>query len=145
MKVCKGCERSFPLTGFYAHPETKDGRLNFCKECVKQRMRNQRADGDHVLKLQRQRQRYTYDRERMKRYRPRAAGRAHARVAYAIKKGTLVRPSECEQCGSSEYGIEAAHSDYTRPLDIRWLCRRCHRRWDGQESKVARLNRTDAF
>lgn len=57
------------------------------------------------------------------------ARRAQRRVAYAIETGRLVRPVVCEACGT-EAKAEAAHRDYARPLDVRWLCRSCHVKWD---------------
>ena len=52
------------------------------------------------------------------------------------KVGNLVRPTACEQCGTTGVKIDAAHSDYMRPLDVRWLCRRCHVMWDIAEPKT---------
>jgi hypothetical protein len=57
-------------------------------------------------------------------------------VSRAIKKGLLTRPAECEECRKA-CKPEAAHRDYARPLDVRWLCRSCHRRWDRAEPKSA--------
>jgi hypothetical protein len=57
-------------------------------------------------------------------------------VQVAIRDGVLTRPDTCESCGVSGGKIEAAHSDYSRPLDVRWLCRSCHRRWDHAEPKT---------
>jgi|SRR5579884_1196655 len=62
--------------------------------------------------------------------------RAQARVAHALKLGLLKRPAACDECGASGVVIEAAHADYTRPLDVRWLCRPCHRRWDAAQPKT---------
>lgn len=33
-------------------------------------------------------------------------------------------PHDCERCGAAN--AHAHHDDYTRPLDVRWLCRACH-------------------
>jgi ribosomal protein S27AE len=65
----------------------------------------------------------------------RTAQNAAQRVYAAIKKGLLTRPDTCTRCGLSGF-IEAAHSDYTRPLDVTWLCRPCHRAWDKLEPKT---------
>ena len=64
----------------------------------------------------------------------REARRAQRRVALAIADGRLVRPSACEECGS-DGAIEAAHFDYARPEEVRWLCISCHRRWDAAAPK----------
>jgi predicted Zn-ribbon and HTH transcriptional regulator len=60
--------------------------------------------------------------------------RVGERVRMAIRRGVLVRPPTCQNCGIAGR-IEAAHGDYTRPLDVRWLCVPCHRRWDVAEPK----------
>ncbi len=60
---------------------------------------------------------------------PNEVSAAQRRVYVAIKKGFLVRPEQCEECGRYAR-IEAAHHDYSQPLSVRWLCRPCHRNWD---------------
>lgn len=60
------------------------------------------------------------------------AGRA---LQTAVQNGLITRPSTCESCGRSDVPIEGAHVDYERPLDVRWLCRSCHRRWDAESPK----------
>jgi ribosomal protein S27AE len=47
--------------------------------------------------------------------------RAYAHVY--LKRGKLTR-GVCETCGSAK--SEMHHEDYSKPLVVRWLCRRCH-------------------
>lgn len=65
--------------------------------------------------------------EQQKRYRSdqslRPRHEARWAVNRAIASGKLIRQA-CEVCG--DYPTEAHHDDYSRPLDIRWLCTRCH-------------------
>lgn len=63
------------------------------------------------------------------------AERAYKKIAWAVHSGRLVRPNQCEQCGANKKRIEAAHYDYSKPLEVRWLCRSCHVRWDSNEPK----------
>lgn len=59
--------------------------------------------------------------------------RAHAAVVQAVRDGLLVAPDECEECSArprrkanGKRAIEAHHDDYTKPLEVRWLCKPCH-------------------
>lgn len=51
--------------------------------------------------------------------------RAQAAVRWAVKSGSLVRPSKCERCGA-EGEVHGHHEDYSKSLDVVWLCRVCH-------------------
>ena len=52
--------------------------------------------------------------------------RTNARQAaqYAKDRGQLVE-GPCLDCGKK--ADEMHHTDYAKPLDVQWLCRRCHR------------------
>jgi len=51
---------------------------------------------------------------------------ARSKTWYAVKTGKLVKES-CECCGEME--TQAHHDDYSKHLDIRWLCKTCHELW----------------
>jgi hypothetical protein len=50
--------------------------------------------------------------------------KAEKEIAKARHHGQL-NPEPCFNCGSTN-GVEAHHEDYSKPLDIVWLCRECH-------------------
>lgn len=45
---------------------------------------------------------------------------AHAHVCRHLKKGTIVK-QPCKICGSTKR-IHAHHDDYSKPLEVNWLC-----------------------
>jgi hypothetical protein len=47
---------------------------------------------------------------------------AAMRVSTAIRNGSLVKES-CEECGGEAH---AHHDDYSKPLEVRWLCPEHH-------------------
>jgi hypothetical protein len=51
---------------------------------------------------------------------------AHARVHTAVSNGTLKRSEVCEMCKVNIGKMEGHHEDYSKPLDVIWLCRKCH-------------------
>ncbi len=65
------------------------------------------------------------DKERRKKTCPEKL-RARKAIDNRIQKGTLVRPTKCQRCGGSE-NIQAHHPDYSKPLEIEWVCSACHR------------------
>jgi len=52
--------------------------------------------------------------------------RAHDLVKNALASGMLVRPTRCEACGSEKNKPHSHHEDYSRPLDVQWICQPCH-------------------
>lgn len=51
-----------------------------------------------------------------------------------LRDGVIVRPTVCEECGAEPLplkdgrsSIQGHHHDYTKPLEVRWLCIPCHR------------------
>lgn len=63
--------------------------------------------------------------------------RAINAVQYALRVGKLTRPDMCQESDRTCIGrITAAHADYSKPLDIRWLCLSHHRRWDQSDPKT---------
>lgn len=59
---------------------------------------------------------------------------AYKQVRTAIRKGILIRPLICERCllrpklcRDGRSSIQAHHHDYTKPLEVEWICIQCHR------------------
>ena len=68
--------------------------------------------------------------------------KAHYSVNNRIYRG-LIKKQPCEKCGSIE-NINAHHDNYTKPLEVRWLCCTCHRAEHPQPYKK-RIRRHDSW
>jgi hypothetical protein len=62
-------------------------------------------------------------REYSKAHKTREHHKARWQVSRAIKSGRLIR-QPCEVCG--DIRVDAHHDDYSKPLNVRWLCRTHH-------------------
>lgn len=51
--------------------------------------------------------------------------KAQRAVHAAVKSGELVRPDVCEQCGACGRQLIGHHRDYSKPLEVTWICRKC--------------------
>jgi hypothetical protein len=51
--------------------------------------------------------------------------KAHLYVELAVHYGHLIRPDRCSKCGV-ECKPQGHHHDYDLPLDVTWLCTKCH-------------------
>ena len=73
--------------------------------------------------------------ELRKRAEENARSRVYGFVKRAIERGDLIRPTLCHKCGDNagvasdgRSKIHAHHHDYSKPLDVEWLCAKCHRK-----------------
>lgn len=143
MKVCFKCSVKKPLTEFYRHPMMADGRLGKCKECTKQDVRkNYKDNNEHYVAYDKSRAMLPHRVEMRNEYAQTPAGKkAHAR---ALKKQRALYPQKykartefnnavrdgkikrgpCEICGKKK--AHGHHEDYSKPLDVRWLCSKHH-------------------
>lgn len=131
MKCCKKCRRTLPVDDFYVHSMMADGRLNFCKECVKARVRARHAQAPEVRWTYDQRRRLDPQRKELNARVTSAWKKEHkkevcAQVAVhrALKKG-LITKQPCWVCGAER--SLAHHPDYDAPLSVVWLCEQHHR------------------
>lgn len=130
MLYCKGCHRTKTPDDFYKCNKTK------CIECVKEAVRkNYRRNRDHYINYERERcqrperKKKALEYQRRRRNRFPEKNKARAMVTRRIRSGTLKR-QPCEICGNPN--SQAHHDDYSRPLDVRWLCFKHHREAHGQ-------------
>ncbi len=55
--------------------------------------------------------------------------RATDTLRYAIMKGTVKKPNACSICKSKEKMLlHGHHPDYSKPLEVIWVCHKCHRK-----------------
>lgn len=139
-KRCYLCKQIKPFDAFHRDSRTKDGYRFLCKVCTKESrqtpeyLANQRETG------RRYRQRHSEkERERSRQYWKRNPDRVstHAKNRDALKEqarhalrnavmaGTLGKPKECQDCRRVAR-LHGHHDDYTRPLEVAWLCSLCH-------------------
>jgi hypothetical protein len=51
---------------------------------------------------------------------------SHNALNQEVRMGRIKKPGHCSSCGSTEKRLEGHHLNYSKPLDVVWLCRDCH-------------------
>jgi ribosomal protein S27AE len=140
-KKCFKCGTVKLLSEFYKHPQMGDGHLNKCKECTKVDVSiNYSENREYYMEYERERAQrkerkkaaIRYQRKRRKKYPEKYI--AYCAVNNAVRDGRL-KKEKCEKCGDVD--TQAHHDDYSKPLDVRWLCRKCHLDEHGKEAYAA--------
>lgn len=136
MRTCKECGVPKPLGDFYIYGKDRPGRFRQCKVCMIAKAKaNYRANF---------KAKQAYEKKRFQRPERKAAvvqyqkkrrashpekSKARYTAANAIRSGQLER-QPCEVCGKEN--AQAHHPDYSKPLDVQWLCFIHHRMAHGQ-------------
>ncbi len=138
MKTCFKCGLPQSLDNFYAHPQMADGHLGKCKECCKRYARTQPGRPEYDKARNRlphrvaARAQYQANHPEIcnplkKAWERRNPEKKHASVTLnnAVRDGKIVRQTVCEVCVGSQ-NVEAHHDDYSKPFEVRWLCKKHH-------------------
>lgn len=103
---CNKCKNSFPTSNFYRDRSRKRGFMLMCKECdgIRQKKRDwsnrdwsYRKDFEHI--------------------------KSRATLRDAIRRGK-VNKYPCVECGEKK--SQGHHPDYSKPLEVVWLCQTHH-------------------
>jgi hypothetical protein len=121
-KTCTKCHTTKPATTefFPLRRESRDGFRSWCRTC--KRASNARWQAAHP----------NPEVARANTVRWRAANpegvKAQIAANSAVRAGRLARPGACERCGRPSTRLDKHHEDYSRPLDVTFLCASCHKR-----------------
>lgn len=142
MKVCTICNTEKAVIEFYRHSMTADGHYPWCKDCHKERCRqNRKSDVKAYREKQRKRAQTDIGKEIANRAYKKALTsgkhtqrtsnwraknpekyKAHLEVKKALYNGLLNKVG-CIVCGKD---AQAHHEDYAKPLEVMWLCKTHH-------------------
>lgn len=116
---CSKCKtKDVPLIR-YSYSIASNTQYHVCRSCNSARKRkwNKSESGRAHLK------------EHNRRYHKKNAKKNNARnlVNYYVSVGNIIKPKNCSKCGATGR-IEGHHFDYSKPLDIVWVCTLCHNR-----------------
>lgn len=154
-KRCSTCGERKPLDEFHRHKGTRDGRNSVCKPCaikratawnrdhpsrraeiVKQEQKRHPERMAAQRKRHRERHRAKFV-EHRKRHEARHPEKTQARrkLEDAVQKGYVSKPDICSRCLGQVPAVDlhGHHHDYSKPLDVEWLCRVCHNAEHQQE------------
>lgn len=158
MKECFKCFQEKELSEFYKHPQMPDGTVNKCKECNKaDNIQNRNDKIDHYVAYDKRRAMIPHRVAARKEYMATQPGkeshnksnkkyltaypntkRAKSIFGYGMKSGKITRPTTCSKCPSTTM-IQGHHDDYDKPLDVRWLCVKCHTAWHRHNTPLNRI------
>lgn len=136
MKICCECSGEKPLSDFHKNASRKDGIQSVCKSC-KAKIGKEYASGYFQKKYYSDENFRTATKARANAFQKTEKGRAWFRkyaknnpkhrarttLNMAIKRGKITR-MPCLVCG--KLPSEAHHKDYSKPLEIVWLCKNHH-------------------
>ena len=156
-KVCFKCNILKPLSDFYKHSKMSDGHLNKCKSCAKKDVHEHREGNlEKIREYDRNRPNYKERLQRNKEYAKTDKGKevvAKSRDNYhkkhrmrresvqtlgnALRDGKILRPTACSKCGIS-CTPHGHHNDYTKPLEVVWVCIHCHTKFHKHVKELER-------
>lgn len=131
IKRCSKCKESKSLSSFTKNKHTKSGLNYWCKECTRKNSQSGYFK-NRTYRLKQVEEYHKTDKGRnvlkksVKKWIDKNPEKSfcHQAVLIAKRKG-LIKESKCQFCGEDK--VVAHHEDYTKPLEVTWLCRQHHK------------------
>jgi hypothetical protein len=123
---CRMCNHEKTPADFYA------GNASRCKDCHKAAMKVRRLTNPYVQEYERGRAKTPPRKEHAGRVTAQwrkdhpDSYRAQTAVGNAVRDKRLFK-GLCAICGTDQH-VHGHHKDYAKPLDVVWLCAKCHHR-----------------
>jgi hypothetical protein len=130
-KVCYACGDEKNIDSFYRSKVNSDGRIGKCKACRLLECKEYRHKNiDRVREHDRERKAGRvggYEETKLWRKRHPEKLRAQKIASRAVRDGLLTIETTCQGDGCDFEGdLHKHHDDYSKPLDVKWLCPSCH-------------------
>lgn len=143
-KKCIKCGVSKPLSEYYHHAQMADGFLGKCKGCCRvDSIAHRNANLEKVKQYDKQRGGQPHRLLARRLYSRTASGKAarkiasrnyytrhedkrkcHIALSNAVRDGKI-KKEPCVKCGDPK--SQGHHEDYSRPLEVIWLCDKHHK------------------
>lgn len=144
IKLCPKCKTEKSFDQFYKNPKSSNGLSSYCKSCIckttyesflKRPIEERRKIGRSNYHVKKDSPSYRIrisEKQKRRRLKYPEKFKARKKVWHEIKAGRMQR-EPCEFCGST-IQVQAHHHDYLKPLEVRWMCAPCHRKYHGTQS-----------
>lgn len=135
-KNCSECGTFLPFNEFHRSKCSSDGRINICKTC--------RIPIQQDYKTIRNGEKWRANNKIKAKLKPFQII-AENIVADAIKDGFMKKPDNCSVCGvkGDTFHIVSHHDDYKYPLNVRYICKSCHRKWHEKHGEAPHARTLD--
>jgi len=125
---CRDCKKEQPKENFYFN-KTHNRYYYFCKVCQRKRVRVNEAKSlvlysISYFKTPKGRSALIRASNNARKKFPEKWD-ARSKLRYAVKTGKIKKPTHCEVCDEIKT-LQGHHPDYSKPLEVKWLCTRCH-------------------
>ena len=142
-KFCTKCKQRKLLAAFSKRAASIDGRCPSCKICRAKYMRRyypanrtkiiertQEYGRTHKVEIAEWQQSPAGKKSRCKNDKNQRAKhperiKAVNALNHAVRDNKIIRPDFCEHCDEKKF-VEGHHADYSKHLDVAWLCLECH-------------------
>ena len=126
MKRCWKCKTEKNKTEFGKDSRQANGLSSCCIECNRILSKEQKANGYSSGYAKTEKGKDSINRASKRAYQNhKHKWLARAKARYAVKTGQLNKPIDCEGCGLEKL-LHGHHEDYTKPLEVNWICQQCH-------------------